>query len=346
MNDEKNMIEITTEKYNIYIKDDLFKEAHNYLNKFQKSKECFIITDKHVYNLYKNDIQRIFKDYHIFVVAINPGEKSKSLKTYNKVINVLLKNNIKRHHVLIALGGGVVGDLTGFIASTLFRGIDYIQIPTTLLAQVDSSIGGKTGVDLAVGKNLVGSFYSPKVVLIDPLFLKTLTKRHYNNGMAEIIKVGLIFDENLYNMLKSNFNINEIIHKAILVKKHFVTIDPFDKGERKKLNFGHTFGHALESSLNYKHLYHGEAITIGMLYAVSLGERLDVTNKLIYDDLFNVLERFDLIRKMPRINANKFNKALKLDKKSSQEGVDFILITNIGESIIKNIPIGMINYEV
>lgn len=345
MINEKNMTKIISNNQEIYLKDSLFLDAPNFLNQTQTVKECFIVTDQHVYDLYKDLIEDVFKSFDLNIVVVKPGESSKSFETYIDVINQLLNKKIKRYHTLIALGGGVIGDLTGFVASTLYRGIAYIQIPTTLLAQVDSSIGAKTGIDHKQGKNLIGSFYAPKYVLIDPMFLRTLSKRHYHNGMAEIIKAGLIHDQSLFEALKYDYDILDIIYKAILVKKHFVDIDPFDYGERKKLNFGHTYAHALETALNYNHLLHGEAVSIGMMKAIELGIKNNITSPHIKDDVAKILKKYDLIQPYPSVDEKQIKTSIAYDKKNTAQGIDFIFIDQIGHAVIKKIEIDEVTYD-
>jgi 3-dehydroquinate synthase len=237
---------------------------------------------------------------------------------------------MKRNHLLVALGGGVVGDLTGFVASTLFRGVSYIQIPTTLLAQVDSSIGGKVGIDLPQGKNLIGSFYDPKLVMIDPLFLSTLDQREYNNGLAEMIKVGLIGDKHLYQYLLSYDKVTEKeIAQAIAVKRDLVLIDPFDKKERMYLNFGHTFGHAIEKKHQYQTYKHGEAISYGMLIALEIGIRLGETKPELYEEVKELLKRLELVKE-PLLNPLHYADAILTDKKYLSDGLNYIIVPRVG----------------
>lgn len=340
MKEEKSLIEIDVNTYKILINENIFYNAPKYLEKYQADKELFLVTDDKVYGIYNKLINNVFTDYKLNIVVIKNGEVSKNLKTFETVVDELLDKGIKKYHTLVAFGGGVVGDLTGFIASTLFRGINYIQIPTTLLSQVDSSIGAKTGIDSKFGKNLIGSFYHPKVVLIDPELLKSLSKEDYNNGMAEIIKAGLIHNKKLYDLTKVNHDIKELIKEAILVKKHFITIDPFDKKERRILNFGHTYGHALEAALNYEHILHGQAISIGMLKAIQLGINVNVTNPHIYEDVLNTLQKYELIINHPLVETNDIMDKIKFDKKYEADGIDFILIEEIGKPAIKRIKVG------
>ena len=232
--------------------------------------------------------------------------------------------------MLLALGGGVVGDITGFVAGTLYRGLPYIGIPTTLLSQMDSSIGGKTGIDFFNRKNILGAFKQPLMVLIDPLVLNTLDNREFNNGMGELIKHGAIGNKKLLNLLLNKPNIDEeIISLSLNVKKLVVEADEFDLGDRMKLNFGHTFGHIIELKYGYKH---GEAVAIGMLLAIKMGIDLGITNKECYSIIYNILEKYNL----PTIEYNylDFLDEVLFDKKNISGVVNFILLTNVGECII------------
>ena len=257
--------------YDIFLEHHGLSKLSEHIKSVYQGKKLFIVTDERVFSLHGNRLIEVLSHYDIEVVIIKPGESSKSFKTYQKVISACLEKGIKRDHLMIAFGGGVVGDLTGFCAATLLRGIPYIQIPTTLLAQVDSSIGGKVGIDVLEGKNLVGAFYVPKLVFIELSFLDTLKPRQYRSGLAEMIKAGLIKDRSLFEdcLHKPKVGLNEI-KKALEVKREIIINDPFEKNERMLLNFGHTFGHAIEKAFRYKRYTHGEAISYGMLIAIEI----------------------------------------------------------------------------
>ena len=215
------------------------------------------------------------------------GEESKVLSTYAYVCEELIKKDIRRNNLLVALGGGVIGDLCGFVAATLYRGIPYVGIPTSLLSQMDSSIGGKTGIDFYNRKNIIGAFKQPSMVLIDPKVLNTLDIKEFNNGMGELIKHGAIGNKILLDLLFDKPMITEdIIYESLTVKKRVVELDEFDLKERMTLNFGHTFGHAIELKYGYKH---GEAVAIGMLMAIEMGIDLGITDKSCYDIIYNII---------------------------------------------------------
>jgi 3-dehydroquinate synthase len=326
--------------YDIIIGHQEMDKIESYVKEFYDFKEVYILTDDHVFSLYKEKINDWFNAFDIKIVVIPFGETSKSYPIYLNAINDLIKQGIKRQHLLIALGGGVVGDLAGFIASTLYRGIPFMQIPTSLLAMVDSSIGGKVGIDLELGKNLIGSFYQPKKVIIDPNFLNTLPLEEYQNGMAEMIKSGLIGDKDLYTYFINHQTVTEKeIIQTIQVKRRVVLIDPFDKKERMFLNFGHSYGHAIEKKTKYEIYKHGQAISYGMLIALQKGISLNVTPKYLYDEVKQILLKNSLVKE-PLLKAIDFEDELKYDKKNMADGYHFILIENVGKAVIKKIKLG------
>ncbi len=321
-------------EYDIFIENNQLLNLNKYVKSIYHGHDVFVITDQNVNKLYAQKLKDSLKDFNTLFVVVEPGEKSKSFMTYQKVIQELVQKQIKRHHLIIALGGGVVGDLTGFVAATLFRGIPFIQIPTTLLAMVDSSIGGKVGIDLDEGKNLVGAFYNPQFVYIDMHFLNTLSKREYTNGLAEMIKAGLIGDKKLYHHLLSHERVTEDeIIMSIQVKRELVILDPYDQKERMVLNFGHTFGHAIEKRHQYETYKHGEAISYGMLMALELGIRLHETHQQLYDEVKSLLLKRGLVEE-PLLVMEDYKKDIIHDKKFLAEGLHFIVVPKVGESDI------------
>jgi len=333
-------MKLKMETYDIHVGQNSIYQLSDLIDEIYQHKDIFIVTDEHVDQLYHNLMHQVLDAYNLHFVVVKPGETSKSYQTYLEVIEKLIDLGIKRNHLMIALGGGVVGDLTGFVAATLYRGIDFIQIPTTLLSQVDSSIGSKVGIDLVQGKNLVGSFYDPKFVLIDPIFLETLDKREYLQGVAEMIKAGLIADQGLFEFFKTNTKVTqkEII-MALNVKRDVVLKDPFDQNERMILNFGHTFGHAIEKKYKYQTYKHGEAISYGMLIALEIGVKKGITPSYIYEDVKNVLEKLELIHK-PYFDQKDLIDYIKNDKKSMADVFHFICLKEIGQSVITNLKEG------
>lgn len=317
--------------YDIFIEEDGLSHLAKHIKEVYPFDDLFVITDQNVFDLYNEKLIQALIGYKLSFVILPPGEKSKSLEVYHQAIQTLIEKGIKRNHLILAFGGGVIGDLAGFIASTLYRGISYIQIPTTLLAQVDSSIGGKVGIDLKEGKNLIGSFYDPKFVFIDPSFLKTLSKREYNNGLAEMIKAGLIGDKKLYAYLLEHDTVTVTeITEAIQVKRNVVLIDPYDKKERMYLNFGHTFGHAIEKKHKYETYLHGEAISYGMLIALQIGIQIGETKEELYQEVKKLLLDRGLVKE-PLLEMDKYRDEIIHDKKNLADGLHFIIVTKPGD---------------
>ncbi|HVO33508.1 MAG TPA: 3-dehydroquinate synthase [Elusimicrobiota bacterium] len=282
--------------------------------------------------------------YQSETIVIQPGESSKSLAAAGRSYRKLARMRFERRSALLALGGGVVGDLTGFIAATYLRGVPYIQAPTTLLAQVDASIGGKTAVDIPEGKNLVGAFYHPRAIWIDPTVLKTLPKEHWRNGLAEVIKYGAIRDAELFARLEHSIDALvkgyspewvEVIARCARIKAQVVSKDPEErKGLRALLNFGHTVGHAIEAATNYRGYLHGEAISIGMFVAGSLSERMGLIGGLDRIRLGTLLTKAGLPARVrsPIARARLFE-FLNRDKKVERGSVRFVLLKGIGEAV-------------
>jgi 3-dehydroquinate synthase len=312
--------------YNIYIEDHLIENIDAYL---ETQKQYIIISDDFIPKTYAQTVSLkipVVKSYYF-----KHGESSKTLETAYSIMTSMINDGITKDITIIALGGGVVGDLAGFIASIYMRGVDYIQIPTTLLAQVDSSVGGKTAVNTPSMKNAIGAFKQPKLVLIDPLTLNTLEERQFNNGMAEVIKYGLIADKNLYEDLfdKDNVkqNIDHIIATCVAIKAKIVQIDEYDSSIRRLLNFGHTIGHAIEQHSQYD-LLHGEAISIGMA--------LMAKNESYYSTLLKLLKLYDL----PHSNhydIESLYQIIKTDKKATKDDLNIVLVKEIGDAFIKTI---------
>jgi 3-dehydroquinate synthase len=316
--------------YDIVIYDNNLLELSKHIKSIYRYDELFVVTDQKVYALYHQQMVEALASFHVSYVVVPEGESSKSLDTYQKVVDTLIEKGIKRNHLIIALGGGVIGDLTGFVAATLFRGIPYIQIPTTLLAMVDSSIGGKVGIDLKQGKNLLGSFYQPKLVFIDTNFLKTLPSREYANGLAEMIKAGLIGDKKLYQyLLEHDIVSTKEIEQSIHVKREVVLIDPYDYKERMLLNFGHTFGHAIEKKHHYETYKHGEAISYGMLIALQLGITLGKTDPNLYEEVKSLLIKRGLVQE-PLLEMEDYKSEIIHDKKFLADGLNFIVVHRPG----------------
>ena len=325
-------IELKNHPYKIIIEKGLLdNNLCKYIKEVYKNNKIFIITDDCVEKIYLNKVINALKsEFIVDYVSIPHGEESKNIDQYIYLCKKLIEKDIRRNNLLIALGGGVIGDLCGFVASSIYRGVPYIGIPTSLLSQMDSSIGGKTGIDFYGRKNILGAFKQPLRVLIDPNTLNTLDKREFNNGMGELIKHGAIGNKKLLDLLLNKPEIDEnIIYESLKVKKRVVELDEFDTGERMTLNFGHTFGHIIELKYGYKH---GEAVAIGMLMALRMGIDLGVSSKESFDVIYNILKLYDLPLDYP--DYKEYLHDTIYDKKNLAGVVNFILIPELGKSLI------------
>ena len=310
-----------------------------------------IITNETVSKLHLKTVCEKIKAKELHIVTIKDGEEYKNLETIEYVLNELFKYRIDRKSTLIALGGGVVGDMTGFVASIHQRGVKFIQMPTTLLSQVDASVGGKTGINNKFGKNLIGTFYQPSAVYCESEFLKTLPKREFNAGVAEIIKMAVMFDKEFFEWLKNaDFNKKEdlkyAIKRCIEIKAQVVMLDEKENGIRAVLNYGHTFGHVIECEAGYGTYLHGEAVSMGIVMANELAKEIGLLTKKEADEIEDLLKKYDLPTRYNLKNIDKFYDAFFLDKKSSNWVITFILPNGIGQSkmvsdakedIVKNI---------
>ena len=304
--------------YNIVIERGSINSLSEYCN---TDKKALIVTDSGVPFEYAEAVSKQFENNIIKVIP--QGEKSKSFETYKELLEVLNENAFTRADCIVAVGGGVVGDLSGFTAATYMRGIDFYNIPTTLLSQVDSSIGGKTAIDFGGYKNTVGAFYQPKAVIIDPDVLKTLSKRQFNNGLAESIKMAATSDKALFEMFENNNAediIDTVIERSLKIKKAVVEEDEKELGLRKVLNFGHTAGHAIETAAGLSDYRHGECVSMGMLAFSSHSVR---------EKLINVLTKYNLPVKFD-FPADEILSALRHDKKAKGDGVNVVFVNEIG----------------
>jgi len=276
----------------------------------------------------------------LHVVTVPDGEQYKTNETVEEILDQLFMHKLDRKSILIALGGGVIGDMTGFTASIYQRGIGFIQVPTTLLSQVDASVGGKTGVNNKYGKNLIGAFYQPKAVYIDPAFLKTLPPREFAAGVAEIIKMAVMFDKRYFSFLE-NADLNdeavlkEVIKRSVELKAEVVNQDEKEAGVRAVLNYGHTFGHVIENETNYTTYLHGEAVAIGMAMANRLAVKLGLMKEGDAQKVISLLEKFTLPVEYTIKNVDDFYEHFFLDKKSADNSIKFILPKGIGDHTIE-----------
>ncbi len=326
-------VKLEENSYNIYIGKGIL-EKFNSLFPSNEARKALIVTNNTVWNLYGKRVIDSIRDGFIKVetLILPDGERYKTLKSVERGYKVLVENKFTRSDCIINLGGGVICDTGGFISATYMRGIDFYQIPTTLLAQVDASIGGKVAVNLPQGKNLVGAFYQPKGVLIDVDFLESLPQRELNSGWAEIIKAGIIDGEGFFSILERGKNpLITAIEKAIKLKARIVKMDEKDKAIRKILNLGHTFAHAIESATNYRRFLHGEAVAIGIMYAIKLGETIGVTEPSLKDRVKSILERFNLPTELKKVDPQDLIPYFYVDKKATTSSLSFIIPLKIGD---------------
>ncbi len=329
--------------YSIVIMEGLLDDLSAKLNSFVSKRKVLVVSDSNVTKLYSQKVISAIKEHSSDVdIAVFPaGEPSKTLKTVESLYKHAVKFGLDRSSVIIALGGGVVGDIAGFLAATYMRGIDFVQIPTTLLAMVDSSVGGKTGVDLPSGKNLVGAFWQPKAVLIDPNTLKTLPKREIRCGLAEVVKYGIIMDDEFFCYLENHTKelntldgecFANVIARCCTLKAEVVIADEREEtGIRAILNYGHTFAHAIEVIRGFENINHGEAVAIGMCMAASLSVadmRLDDAAELRQENLLRTLH---LPCSVDQVKPSEIYKAMHKDKKVVNAKLRFVLPETIGE---------------
>ena len=302
-----------------------------------------IITNPTISALHLETLLAKISATQLHIVTIPDGEEYKSLATVEDILNRCFEHKLDRKSLLIAFGGGVIGDMTGFTASLYQRGIDFIQIPTTLLSQVDASVGGKTGVNNAYGKNLIGAFYQPKAVYIDPAFLQTLPPREFSAGIAEIVKMAVMFDKEYFDFLRqADFSdeatLKEVIAKSVELKAWVVNQDEKEAGIRAVLNYGHTFGHVVENETDYKTYLHGEAVAIGIVMANALAVELGLISQEEADEVKAFLDSVNLPTAYEIKNVDDFYEHFFLDKKSAKGSIKFILPQGIGAyKIVSNI---------
>lgn len=326
-----------SKKYDVLIGEGLLNNIGTYLlNTLKKNCKIVIISDSNVFPLYGKAVtDRLkFSGFDVVSYVFPAGESSKNAATYLEILNFLAKNKITRSDVLLALGGGVTGDMTGFAAATFLRGIRYIEVPTTLLAMVDSSVGGKTAIDLPAGKNLVGAFYQPEIVICDLTTLTTLPESVFCDGCAEVIKYGVLYDGNLFHHLETkglDFDLEAVVSRCVELKRDVVAHDEFDAGARQKLNLGHTIGHSIEAQSNFT-ITHGQAVAIGMAIVAKAG------CKEIYSQLVGVIQKFKLPIQTD-FTANQLYTSALSDKKRSGGTVNLIIPEAIGKCSIVPTPV-------
>ena len=323
-------VKTRTGNYDVIIEKGAFSNLKGHIADVVSGK-LFLITDENVDAIYRDNLYNNLSGLAFEYLVLPAGEKTKSLEMLGKIYSSLADAKITRADTIIAFGGGVIGDITGLAAATYLRGVNFIGIPTTLLSQVDSSVGGKVAIDLPQGKNLVGSFYPPKKVIIDTEFLKTLPERVFNDGMAEVIKYACIKDAELFDILCGEISnrMDEIVYTCLDIKRKIVEADEFDRGERMILNFGHTFGHAVEKIYNYETYTHGEAVAIGMAKITEATQNMGYTKNGTLEKLKNLLVKYNLWFEDFEYDADEVMDIICLDKKSCSSHINYIFIKEI-----------------
>lgn len=340
-------VELGEKRYDIVIEKNSLSKAGVIIHPFLRGNKIALVTDRNVDKYYGDLVLSAIRDVGIEVVkyVIEPGEASKSINVAMDIYKFLLENGMGRKDMLVALGGGVIGDLVGYCAATYLRGIDFFQIPTSLLAQIDSSIGGKVAIDLPYGKNLVGAFYQPKGVIIDESTLTTLEEKFFIDGMAEAIKYGAIFSEDFFSYLEAeDFNLEsvrngksleKVIYECCKFKGIVVEEDEHENGRRALLNFGHTVGHGIEKVEKFIGHSHGEAVAIGMCVIAKAGEAMGMTQAGVYERLKNLVEKTGLPTEFPVKIKDEVVMAMGYDKKAQGSSINLIMLSKIGKSFIR-----------
>jgi len=330
-------------RYAIEIENGLLEQIGRRLDDYSGQK-IGVVTDATVWSLYGDRMLSQLQGRDITLTVLPPGESTKSFRSMERIFSEWIQGGMTRKDLALAFGGGVIGDLTGFAASTYLRGIDFIQVPTTLLSQLDSSIGGKVAIDLPEGKNLVGAFHHPKAVWMDPTLLETLTDRIFRDGLAEAIKAAAIADSDLFDRIERAGNrqgiqadILNILPASLTVKKTVVEVDEKEHGPRKLLNFGHTLGHAIEAHWNYERWTHGEAVAAGMSVATRASESVGLTEAGTSKRLTDLLEQFGLPTASD-VPLGELTGRMLRDKKAAAGQLDLILIQKIGNGFIHKVP--------
>jgi len=336
-------VELADKSYPIYIGSNLLS-SKSLLSDHIQGKQVMIVTNTTIAPLYLEKLKDALSDFNVESVVLPDGEEFKTLETLNKVFDALLKAKFDRSSTLVALGGGVVGDITGYAAASYQRGVNFIQVPTSLLSQVDSSVGGKTGVNHELGKNMIGAFYQPKAVIIDVDTLDTLSDQEYSAGMAEVIKYGLLGNADFFYMLETNIEsimarnkdlIIEIIFNSCKDKASIVALDEFERGKRALLNLGHTFGHGIENAFGYGNYLHGEAVSIGMVMATKLSMDEGYLSNEDAIRVESILSKADLpISIKKSIGSETLIEAMSLDKKSIDGKIRLVLLKALGDSYL------------
>jgi len=338
-------VKTATQSYPIFVGYDLLDKLGEKIKRSGLSGGVTIISDEIVFSLYGSKVEGILKNagFTVNSFVVPPGEATKNINLAIKIYDFLVEHRAERDDILIALGGGMVGDLAGFVAATFLRGMPWIQVPTSLVAMVDASIGGKVGVNHPQGKNLIGAFYQPSFVLADIQTLTTLPQRELTSGWAEVIKYGLILDKEFFEFLESNAErlvkleptmVSKAIARSAAIKAQVVNEDEKERGKRIILNYGHTIAHGLEAATEYKHFLHGEAVAIGMMGAAKLSQRLEFLSPAMVKWQQSLLQKFSLPISFSNVDLAEVVKAMELDKKTRGKAIRWVLLQDIGKVVI------------
>ena len=344
----KIKINLPKKTYSFYLGENIFDKLDAFVNKNYPAHSVFIVVDKTVHKLYKSKVESFLKSIknksNKFIFT--PNEKNKSYESLKNIHSSLIKNNFGRDTLLAAIGGGITGDLAGFAAATFMRGIPFVQVPTTLLAMVDSSVGGKTGINFNNTKNIVGAFYQPDFIYADISFLNTLPKKEFICGLGEIVKYAFLTDNNFFNFLLRNFEkvidndnkvLNRLIRNSVMYKGSVVSEDEKESGLRKVLNLGHTFAHALEAEQDHK-IKHGEAVIFGLTCALFTSKEIGILAPNKFEKYFNLIHKFKDLISINNFDKRKLYNIMLRDKKNLQGKVKFVLLSGIG-NILLNVEV-------
>jgi len=340
-------VELGDRSYDIVIGAGTLDEAPALLTRHQVGRRIFLASDPCVYELYGSDLEeRLCRDGREVVHLLIPeGEKHKTLETVENLYTYLVAQRADRHSTLVAVGGGVTGDVGGFVAATYQRGMPFVQVPTTLLAQVDSSVGGKTGVNHKLAKNLIGAFHQPALVIVDTQTLASLPERQYQSGLYEVAKYGLIYDADFFRFFVDNLQaiiqrdpavLEPMISRCCEIKAAVISIDEREQGLRQILNFGHTLGHALEAAVEYAGVTHGEAIAYGMLASLRLSRAMGLLDEATVDEVSAALLDIGSLPAAAGIPFGRLSDAMEHDKKRRDGHSHFVLLTEIGATLIQD----------
>ncbi|MBK7104230.1 MAG: 3-dehydroquinate synthase [Ignavibacteriae bacterium] len=337
---KKIKINIPNNEYEVFLGKNIFPNIINFLKDKNLYQDYFLVIDKNVNKFYSKVIDDAFSssEKKVKKIIVESTEKNKNFDSVQKIHSELIKNNFGRDSIIIAIGGGIIGDVAGFAASTYMRGINYVQIPTTLLASVDSSVGGKTGINFESTKNIIGTFYQPKFVLIDTKFFSTLPNDEIICGLGEIVKYAFLIDKNFYKFVKENINkiisnddeiISKVIFTSVKFKGSVVTNDEKESGIRKILNLGHTFAHAFEVQQNHK-LKHGQAVIVGITCALYLSKKINLIEEKYFYEYLNFLLQFSDKIKLSKVDNEKIFSVMQKDKKNRDNKIKLVLLNSVG----------------